>query len=106
MPILIRHNSTSESLSAVPFAKATPAAFLKEAELETLLIQVFQESGDQDEDTQIEFVDRQVRLEAGILDLLFVDNAGLLIAVEVKLERNDEARRQVVAQVRWCPVFS
>ena len=46
----------------------------------------------------IEFVARQVKLEAGEIDLLFVDGNGLPIVVEVKLARNSEARREVVAQ--------
>ncbi len=36
--------------------------------------------------------------EAGILDMLFVTSKGLPIAVEVKLTRNAQARREVVAQ--------
>lgn len=36
--------------------------------------------------------------DAGTLDLLLVNDEGLPIAVEVKLERNGESRRQVIAQ--------
>jgi len=54
---------------------------------------------DEETDIKIKFVDRQVMLEAGRLDLLFVDSEGVPIAVETKLERNVEARREVVAQV-------
>src|SRR5262245_53951960 len=47
----------------------------------------------------IVFVAREVALrEAGRLDLLFVDRAGMPICVEVKLGCNDEVRRRVVAQ--------
>jgi hypothetical protein len=47
----------------------------------------------------IAFVARQVNLpEAGRLDLLFVSNDGLPIAVEVKLVRNAQARREILAQ--------
>ena len=35
---------------------------------------------------------------AGILDLLIVDKEGLPVAVEVKLARNAQSRREVVAQ--------
>jgi len=44
-------------------------------------------------------VGREVSLpSAGILDLLVVDKEGLPVAVEVKLARNTESRREVVAQ--------
>lgn len=44
-------------------------------------------------------VQRQVSLpDAGMLDLLFVSSDGLPVAVEVKLARNAQARREVVAQ--------
>jgi hypothetical protein len=44
-------------------------------------------------------VQREVRLpSAGILDLLVVDEEGVPVAVEVKLSRNAQSRREVVAQ--------
>jgi len=44
-------------------------------------------------------VQREVKLpEAGYLDLLLVDSEGVPVAVEVKLARNSESRRQVIAQ--------
>lgn len=49
--------------------------------------------------SSLALVSRQVDLrEAGILDLLFVSEEGLPIAVEVKLARNGQSRREVVAQ--------
>jgi hypothetical protein len=94
MPILIRRNST-------PGDFVSPSAFLKEEDLELLLTECRQlflpDDGNQDE-VNIEFVTRQLDLEAGRLDLLFVDSTGLPIAVEVKLALNDDARRKVVAQ--------
>jgi len=44
-------------------------------------------------------IGRQVTLAGQALDLLFIDLSGKLTAVEAKLERNVEIRRQVVAQV-------
>ena len=44
-------------------------------------------------------VARQVRLDAGILDVLLVDAEGTPVAVEAKLGRNGESRREVVGQV-------
>jgi len=46
------------------------------------------------------YVARQVTLySAGILDILLVDADGTPVAVEVKLGRNGESRREVVGQV-------
>jgi hypothetical protein len=53
-----------------------------------------------DDEEPLALVNSQVTLpEAGSLDLLFVSEAGLPVAVEVKLARNGESRREVVAQV-------
>ena len=44
-------------------------------------------------------VQREVHLpSAGILDILLVDDTGCPVAVEVKLSRNGQSRREVVAQ--------
>lgn len=48
---------------------------------------------------EVASVQREVRLpSAGILDLLLIDESGCPIAVEVKLARNGQSRREVVAQ--------
>lgn len=78
---------------------ASPAEFDSEAELERVLadqVQLLQSAVDH----RLAFVGRQVDLpDAGILDVLCVDENGLPVAVEVKLARNGESRRQVVAQI-------
>jgi len=52
-----------------------------------------------DDGTKVASIKREVRLPyAGNLDLLLVDDLGTPIAVEVKLARNSQARREVVAQ--------
>ena len=90
MPILIRNGSRFQSVS--------PLGFSNEEELELLLSNSPDLLRD-DGGPAIAFVDRQVDLrEAGILDLLFVSSDGLPIAVEVKLARNAQARREVLAQ--------
>ena len=54
----------------------------------------------QDGDKQFYAIAREVRLpSAGILDILLMDESGTLIAVEVKLSRNGQSRREVVAQI-------
>lgn len=42
---------------------------------------------------------RELRTEAGPLDLCFINGEGRLTLVECKLWRNPEARRKVIAQV-------
>ena len=90
MSILIRSGSESNLISASEFEKESDLELLL-AERPDLLVD--------DRGTDIGYVDRQVVLEAGKLDLLFVDSEGVPIAVETKLESNSEARREVVAQV-------
>jgi len=52
-----------------------------------------------DSEPQVATVLREVQLPAaGILDLLLVDEEGVPVAVEVKLARNSQSRREVVAQ--------
>jgi hypothetical protein len=98
MPILIQSESGAQSVS--------PVEFSSEQELELVLKEhpeLLQDDNDADEEnaTRVAFVASQLDLPegAGRLDLLFVSSDGLPIAVEVKLERNAQARREVVAQV-------
>jgi hypothetical protein len=75
------------------------AEFANESELESVLADT-PSLLVRPSDPPLAFVHRQVDLpEAGLLDLLFVTSTGLPVAVEVKLLRNGESRRQVVAQV-------
>lgn len=75
-----------------------PNGYSNEAELENLL-SLSPALLQADEEAPVAFVHSQVDLrEAGSLDLLFVNADGLPIAVEVKLARNAQARREVVAQ--------
>ena len=50
---------------------------------------------------KIELVQCEVFLPdgAGRVDIVFIDSEGLPILVEVKLERNRESRREVIAQI-------
>jgi hypothetical protein len=90
MPILIRKGLESYTVS--------PSDFAKESQLEDVLAD-FPDLLLEDEETHIRLVARQLTLpDAGKLDLLFVDSEGLPIAVEVKLARNAQSRREVVAQ--------
>lgn len=51
-------------------------------------------------DTQFHALKREVYLKnAGKLDILLIDDNGCPVAVEVKLQRNSQARREVVAQI-------
>jgi hypothetical protein len=90
MRILIRRGTEVQTVS--------PGDFVSEQALEDLLAGTPDLLG-ADREGPIAFVHRQVNLdEPGILDLLFVTSDGLPIAVEVKLARNAQARREVVAQ--------
>ena len=78
---------------------AQVADFMSEAELEEVVAcrPELLTTGD---DQPMAFVARQVDLpDAGLLDLLFVSKVGLPVAAEVKLARNSESRRQIVAQI-------
>ncbi len=44
-------------------------------------------------------VARELRMDCGPIDLLFVNSDGMITIVETKLWRNPEARRKVVAQI-------
>jgi hypothetical protein len=90
MPIVIRIDTTSKVVQ--------PSDFGSEKDLEDLLASRPELLGEDGEEP-IAFVSRQVNLpDAGRLDLLFVTSEGLPVAVEVKLARNGESRRDVVAQ--------
>ncbi len=77
--------------------KAIP--FLDEAELESVIVKnpnILRAPGD----AHLKTVARRVTLpDAGIIDVLQTDEEGLPIVVEVKLARNGESRREIVAQI-------
>jgi len=87
--------SMNEDTKTTRFAEE---GFRDEAELQACLerspwLLVF------DKDPPVAAVQREVALpSAGVLDLLIVDQEGLPVAVEVKLARNTQSRRAVVAQ--------
>lgn len=91
MTIIIRTPNGQASAQSVEFAS--------ESELEEILASrpdLLVSPGDD----ALALVGRQVDLpDAGLLDLLFVSEAGLPVAVEVKLARNGESRRQIIAQI-------
>jgi len=90
VPLIVKSASSSELLSPIPFPTETELQELLQKNPELLR---------QDSDPPIAFVARELDLkEAGSLDLLLVNRDGLPIAVEVKLQRNTQARREVVAQ--------
>ncbi len=91
MPILIRNGSASETV--------LPAEFADEQQLELLVADhpdLLRSRGE----PALRLVARAVDFpEAGTLDLLFVSKDGLPVAVEVRLARNAQARREVAGQV-------
>jgi hypothetical protein len=79
--------------------RLAPTRYRDEAQLQALLAAhpyLLMDDGEPD----VAFVDREVTLKGtGRLDLLLVDAEGRPVAVEVKLGRNVQSRREVVAQV-------
>lgn len=75
-----------------------PSGFPSEAALHDLVEEaphVLPLSGD----PSMVVVGREVRLGSGCADLVAVESEGRLVVIEIKLRRNAEARRAVVAQV-------
>ena len=90
MPIVFVKDKSRKSI--------TPSAFKNEEELETAVAEHHSLLTGTDEPA-LALVQRQVELaNAGVLDVLFVDATGYPVAVEVKLGRNIQSRREVVAQ--------
>ncbi|MBI3944363.1 MAG: hypothetical protein HY321_00420 [Armatimonadetes bacterium] len=90
MPIAIQAETGSRRLCEEPFKD--------EAELQSCLERCPYLLAS-DGEPAVATVQREVGLpSAGILDLLVVDEEGLPIAVEVKLARNAQSRREVIAQ--------
>ncbi|NLX88899.1 MAG: DUF91 domain-containing protein [Syntrophomonadaceae bacterium] len=90
MPIVFK-NTESYTLS--------PVQFSSESELQEILAENPSLLMDEN-DPEFALVSREVSLgNSGLLDILLVDKEGRPIAVEVKLEKNAEVRRQVVGQV-------
>jgi len=90
MPIAVHDDNKTTLLAEEPFKD--------EAELQACLERspylLVSES-----EPPVATVGREVSLpSAGVLDLLVVDKGGVPVAVEVKLARNAESRREVVAQ--------
>lgn len=90
MPIVFVKNQSKKSIK--------PSAFKDESELERAIAEnPSLITGDGE--TSLSVVRSQVCLQnAGRLDILMVDATGYPVAVEVKLGRNIESRREVVAQ--------
>jgi hypothetical protein len=90
MAIILKNQGAAEAIQRVPFSN--------EAELQKLLADnpsLLQNEAE----PALAFVQSEVKLgSSGFLDLLLINSDGLPIAVEVKLQKNSESRREVVAQ--------
>ncbi len=94
----IWHNDGSgwRTLSAVGFAdEATLHSLIEEAP------QLLPLAGS----SQLAVLGREVPLGGGYADLIAVESNGRLVVIEIKLSRNTEARRAVVAQVLTYAAF-
>ena len=91
MPILIKNN---DDFNAITSSDYTNERELQEilADNPALLVN--------DTDPPLALVQTEVNLpNTGKADILFVDSSGLPIVVEVKLAKNAESRREIVAQI-------
>jgi hypothetical protein len=90
MPVSIKNNQSLDGLITEPFSS--------EQELQEALEQCPSLLVDEN-DPEVFCIKREVHLpSAGKMDMLLFDTEGTPIAVEVKLSRNSESRREVVAQ--------
>jgi len=91
MPII--HISNSESKNLIP------KEYSNESELEQFIAK-YPSLITLDSETPLTFIKTQVGLpNAGTLDVLLIDHEGKMLVVEVKLNRNAQSRREVVAQI-------
>jgi hypothetical protein len=90
MAVILKNQGVAEAIQRL--------AFTNEAELQKLLADnpsLLQNEAE----PSLAFVQSEVKLgSSGFLDLLLINSDGLPIAVEVKLQKNAESRREVVAQ--------
>jgi len=97
MPII--YERQSEAIKQSEGTKMKPEEFANEAELQQIVAQ-YPDLLMADDEPSVELVTRELELPgAGVVDVVLVDSQGLPIVVEVKLARNTEVRRQVMAQV-------
>jgi len=75
-----------------------PEQFENEYELQEILAEHPGILADRN-DNPIITISREFMLEGGFADIFLIDNNGLPIIVEVKLERNKESRREVIGQL-------
>lgn len=90
MPPILKNNDQIIPLN--------PKGYASEDELQAMLAQ-HPELLQEDTDVPLRTVCREVSMDGQSLDILMVDATGLPVAVEVKLDKNDEIRRKVVGQV-------
>jgi hypothetical protein len=88
--IVLEHASQVETLK--------PTDFDSEKQLEEVVCcypQLLTREGD----APLSFVSQQIQMSSGIMDVVMIDSNGLPVAVEVKLCRNAQARREIVGQL-------
>lgn len=100
MAVVLKSQGSGEAIARTTFEN--------EDELQRLLAENPSLLQDESE-APLAFVKREVNLgTAGSLDLLLISSDGLPVAVEVKLQRNSQSRREVVAllaSLRRKPIF-
>ena len=88
--IVVEHATQHETLK--------PKDFDSEKQLEEV-VRRYPELLMREGDARLSFVTQQIQMSSGIMDVVMIDSEGLPVAVEVKLGRNAQARREIVGQL-------
>jgi hypothetical protein len=88
--IVIEHAPRGETLK--------PTDFLSEKQLEEVVCR-YPQLLTREGDSPLIFITQQIQMSSGIMDVVMIDNDGLPVAVEVKLGRNSQSRREIVGQL-------
>ena len=79
---------------------ATLTPYIDEYELQELIAEKPALITDEENSEELIFLKREVHLKAtGKIDVLMMSPAGIITVVEVKLAKNAESRREVLAQI-------
>lgn len=88
--IVIEHAVQNETLK--------PANFASERELEEVVCR-YPQLLTREGDAPLAYISQQIQMTSGVMDVVMVDSDGLPVAVEVKLGRNAQARREILGQL-------
>lgn len=88
--IVIENSAQGQSLQ--------PVDFDLEKQLEDVICR-YPQLLSRDDDAALSLIGRQIRISSAPMDVMMIDSDGLPVAVEVKLGRNAQARREILGQL-------